>query len=253
MTMKTTEWKQFVEGECCGHSTEAHRVPHGCKFCPCPHYARAVPTYRMRVKYGVDQDFATQAAHFSITAEIEEKRNGGWREHSGGCLHEAIAKHFPELAPLIRWHLFAPAEGPLHYIANGLYWWRHAMQLVAQEDQALAHFKSTIVFGAIEGHPALASDSVMLKQLFQPRASPATQDSDVKTWLDARLPILLEICQRELTEAGVWAMKKRKTVKMVPHGKDICIYCNRRVGPRGLDIDGDAAHKKCHRENGGMA
>lgn len=223
MTMKTTGWKRFTEGE------RAH--------------------YRMRVTYGVGQGFVTrQAAYFSITAKIEEKR-GGWREHSCGMLHEEIRAHFPELAPLIKWHLFAPAQGPMHYTANGLYWWEHAMAIPAQELLAREHFKGTIVFGAIEGHPALASDEVVLRGYI---AKPGTP-SEIKTWLDARLPILLEICQRELTEAGVWAMKKRKTVKMVPHGKDICIYCNRRVGPRGLDIDGDAAHKKCHRENGGMA
>lgn len=59
---------------------------------------------------------------FSITATIEEKlRNGRWIEREGGCLHEDIAKHFPDLAPLIRWHLVS-SDGPMHYIANTLYW-----------------------------------------------------------------------------------------------------------------------------------
>lgn len=34
-----------------------------------------------------------------------------------GCIHEDIAEHFPELKPLLKWHLCS-TEGPLHYIAN---------------------------------------------------------------------------------------------------------------------------------------
>lgn len=55
---------------------------------------------------------------FSITGEI-------FRPHArdidaGGCLHDEIAKHFPELAPLIKWHLCS-TDGPMHYPANTLY------------------------------------------------------------------------------------------------------------------------------------
>lgn len=40
--------------------------------------------------------------------------------NGGGCIHDEIAKHFPELAPLIKWHLTS-TDGPLHYIANTVY------------------------------------------------------------------------------------------------------------------------------------
>ncbi len=43
-----------------------------------------------------------------------------WREDSGGCIHGEIAKHFPELAPFIKWHLCS-SDGPLHYVANTVY------------------------------------------------------------------------------------------------------------------------------------
>lgn len=39
---------------------------------------------------------------------------------SCGCVHEDIAAHIPELAPMIRWHLFDPF-GPMHYVANTVY------------------------------------------------------------------------------------------------------------------------------------
>lgn len=52
---------------------------------------------------------------FAITAEV---RVPGRRDSVAcGCLHEDIAQVFPELAPLIRWHLVS-TDGPLHYIAN---------------------------------------------------------------------------------------------------------------------------------------
>ena len=38
----------------------------------------------------------------------------------GGCCHEAIAKLFPELAPLIKWHLTS-SDGPMHYPSNVTY------------------------------------------------------------------------------------------------------------------------------------
>src|SRR5215472_1957083 len=55
---------------------------------------------------------------FSITGEIYIP---GRRDcESCGCLHEEIAKAFPELAPFIKWHLFS-TDGPMHYVANTVY------------------------------------------------------------------------------------------------------------------------------------
>lgn len=58
---------------------------------------------------------------FAITGEVidrRERRDGGIV--ACGCIHEDIAKAFPELASLIPWHLTS-ADGPLHYIANTVY------------------------------------------------------------------------------------------------------------------------------------
>lgn len=55
---------------------------------------------------------------FSITGETFVP---GRRDiESGGCIHEFIAAGFPELAPLIQWHLTS-SDGPMHYIANTIY------------------------------------------------------------------------------------------------------------------------------------
>jgi uncharacterized protein Usg len=57
---------------------------------------------------------------FSITAHICEKHPTAPNSHSYGCQHGEIVEHFPELAPLIKWHLCS-TDGPLHYIANTVY------------------------------------------------------------------------------------------------------------------------------------
>lgn len=58
---------------------------------------------------------------FAITGEVVDpsvKRDRGIV--ACGCLHDEIAKAFPELAPLIRWHLVS-TDGPMHYVANTVY------------------------------------------------------------------------------------------------------------------------------------
>lgn len=58
---------------------------------------------------------------FSITAEVRTNASRRRQDiQAGGCLHGEIAKHFPELAPLIKWHLCS-SDGPMHYVANTLY------------------------------------------------------------------------------------------------------------------------------------
>jgi hypothetical protein len=55
---------------------------------------------------------------FSITADVYIP---GRRDiEAGGCMHDEIAKAFPELAPFIKWHL-SSTDGPMHYVANTKY------------------------------------------------------------------------------------------------------------------------------------
>lgn len=54
---------------------------------------------------------------FAITADIRGEF-GTWE--AGGCCHEDIARHFPELRPFIKWHLCS-SDGPMHYVANTRY------------------------------------------------------------------------------------------------------------------------------------
>ena len=54
---------------------------------------------------------------FSITGEVRGPRGV---HITSGCIHEDIARVFPELEPLIKWHLTS-TDGPMHYIANTCY------------------------------------------------------------------------------------------------------------------------------------
>jgi len=69
----------------------------------------------MTVQLRFDDQCGNGHNTFAITADIR-----GRHIDMGGCLHDEIREHFPELAHLIRWHLVS-TDGPMHYIANTTY------------------------------------------------------------------------------------------------------------------------------------
>lgn len=75
-------------------------------------------TYRITARVRYDDECGNGRNSFSITADIEEKCGGDWYG-VGGC-RELIAKHFPKLAPLIKWH-GCYSDGPSGYIDNTRY------------------------------------------------------------------------------------------------------------------------------------
>ena len=73
-------------------------------------------TCRMRFEAG---------GEFNITGVVDKGVLSGGaftktREDSCGCIHDEIAKHFPEFKHLIKWHLMG-VKGPAHYVGNTLY------------------------------------------------------------------------------------------------------------------------------------
>lgn len=70
------------------------------------------------VEMRFDDEFGNGHNTFAITAEI--RRPGRRDIEAGGCLFGEIAAAFPELEPLIRWHLCS-TDGPMHYLANTVY------------------------------------------------------------------------------------------------------------------------------------
>ncbi|MCP4485389.1 MAG: hypothetical protein GY823_12645, partial [Flavobacteriaceae bacterium] len=88
--------------------------------------------YAKVIKYdGIDCDILVTVRYddecsnghntFAITGDIYKKgcRSDKYN-YMGGCIHEEIIKHFPELKHLIKWHLVSSDE-PMHYLANTLY------------------------------------------------------------------------------------------------------------------------------------
>jgi hypothetical protein len=77
--------------------------------------------YRITAEARHDDSCGNGHNSFAITGEIDRQaKNGRWIEDMGGSIHAEIAKHFPELAPFIKWHL-SSTDGPMHYIANTVY------------------------------------------------------------------------------------------------------------------------------------
>lgn len=70
----------------------------------------------IRVEIRFDDEFKNGHQTFAMTASIKNARGF---EGVGMC-HDEIAKVFPELAPLIKWHLVS-TDGPLHYVENTMY------------------------------------------------------------------------------------------------------------------------------------
>jgi hypothetical protein len=85
------------------------------------YYTEDGTAYRITATIRHDDECGNGHNTFSITGRIDEKKkNGHWYDVAGGCIHEEIEKHFPELKPFIKWHLCSTDE-PMHYIANTLY------------------------------------------------------------------------------------------------------------------------------------
>jgi hypothetical protein len=72
----------------------------------------------LQVELSFDDECKNGHSSFAITAEV---RIPGRRDAEAcGCLHSEISEVFPELAPLIKWHLVSTG-GPMHYLANTIY------------------------------------------------------------------------------------------------------------------------------------
>ena len=83
-------------------------------------YTENGETYRIIANVRHDDDCGNGHNTFSVTGEIVRKQGSRWVEDSCGCLHDEIARHFPEVAHLIKWHL-SSTVGPMHYVANTVY------------------------------------------------------------------------------------------------------------------------------------
>ena len=187
--------------------------------------------FMVKVQLRFDDDCENGHNTFAITADtFGMLRTGRWAHESGGCLHEDIAKYFPQYAHLIKWHLVS-TDGPLHYIANTLYhandrdhWGLRKGEFRQQKDKngyplwRLPRLSSDIVSGPggkpdwimVEYEPVGIMGEGKERQLDSARSAacwPEATDEELssdnlKEMLEARLPNLLKEFREDMENLG---------------------------------------------------
>lgn len=158
------------------------------------------PSHVMRVEIRHDDACKNKHNTFSITATIFKP--GARDIAAGGCLHDEIRQYFPELAPLIRWHL-ANTDGLLHYVANTLYWlgWQGWCDDKAGSPPNLAHAQKTAVW------PDMPADMICPQEwrVFGTgvkKSDKKDRADEIAATLEARLPALLADFRADVEKAG---------------------------------------------------
>jgi hypothetical protein len=152
--------------------------------------------YTLTVKYGM-RACEGQEPYFSITAELSNNQG----MEASGCLHNIIRDKMPRLSPLIKWHCCSVNSGPMHYEANGLFWWERInaplIDSCAMEENALQYFEETVVYGVAKTYDIL--DESILKH----HNGNADEKAFMQKWLRARLPEVMKAFHNDMKLFGV--------------------------------------------------
>ena len=90
--------------------------------------------YRITVTVSLDDDCRSNMCDWSVTADVRWKnQRGQYKEYMGGCCHDEVAKHFPELAKFISLHLCNHYGAPMYPVENGTYHIKNSDKSVAIE------------------------------------------------------------------------------------------------------------------------
>jgi hypothetical protein len=126
-----------------------------------------------------------QGPYFSATIDRYEINRGRWVGVGGGADHKSLAKYFPEFAKYLKWHLVNEGTGPMHYIANSLYFAGKGKYSKLDAEA----FCRTAIIGALPDEGYFTSDEL------------ATCDADdIKETLAARLPALMRVFRADMRE-----------------------------------------------------
>lgn len=159
------------------------------------------------VRYGFDLAFArrhSQLPHLSVTGEhwSGEPMRGSEDNLIGmGCLHNMVEDQFPEVAPLIPFHLHtAPDGAPMHYKANAIYWHDHVTGKIKHKTYYTAGYE-TPDMGRNFFLDHVCADV--------PGVGPVPDEvfsyeyGKLEQWLDERLPLIREAMRKACLAAGV--------------------------------------------------
>lgn len=90
--------------------------------------------YRITVTISLDDDCHNNMCDWSVTADIRQKnQQGTYVEYMGGCCHDEVAKHFPELAKFIPLYYSNHYGAPMYPVENGIYHIKNSDKSVAIE------------------------------------------------------------------------------------------------------------------------
>ena len=96
------------------------------KWNPSKFYREGKDKMKIIVHVSLDDECKNKHCDFSITCSIYRVAgNGHLVDAGGGCNHEEIGKHFPELQKFFPLHLCAHEGTPMYPEANGIYFIEH--------------------------------------------------------------------------------------------------------------------------------
>lgn len=92
------------------------------KWSDTKYYSEGPNKYKITVNISLDDDCKNMSPDWSVTGNISwNSMSGKWEWVSGGCIHEDILKHWPELKQFVDLHLCNFLGQPMYPIANGIY------------------------------------------------------------------------------------------------------------------------------------
>jgi hypothetical protein len=95
--------------------------------------------YRIDVRSELVHRDGNASPYFSIGGDIFRiAKNGRKVWEAGGCIHDQIIKHFPQLQPLVDVHLSNEDGVPMHAYANAGYWAGHCKIEPEKDTEMLA-------------------------------------------------------------------------------------------------------------------
>lgn len=90
--------------------------------------------YKITTTVSLDDDCHNKICDWGVTADIRwENKNGIYKEYAGGCCHDKIAKHCPDLAKFIPLHCCNHYGAPMYPVENGIYHVRRSGMSVAMK------------------------------------------------------------------------------------------------------------------------
>lgn len=123
----------------------------------------------------------------SITGEVLTRSAGPCRTYEvtvSGCIHDVIAREFPEVATYLKWHLCS-TDGPLHYYDNTLY-------LAGDRDCWGLRAGETNATGRVGQGKERELDAARQAAIWPDATDEELMADDLRGRLEARLPALMD-------------------------------------------------------------